>query len=72
MLRSRAGLCELCGKRPVTHIAKFTIQFVESIGSPLFEEENLSSTDLQRQVCEECVNELRSSKNVTDLIVDAL
>jgi hypothetical protein len=72
MLRSRAGLCELCGKRPVTHIAKFTIQFVESIGSPLFEEENLSSADLQRRVCEECVNELSSSKNVTNLVVDAL
>lgn len=72
MLRSRPGLCELCGKRPVTYMAKFTIQFVESIGSPLFEEENLSSVDLRRQVCEACVNELSSSKNVTNLVVDAL
>jgi len=69
---SNKGLCELCEKRIATHKAKFTTQFVESLASPPFDEEKLSSAELQKTVCDECVKELRNSKNLTDLIVESL
>ena len=54
------------------HKAKFTTQFVESIASPPFDEEKLSSADLQKKICEECVKELSNSKNITNLVVEPL
>jgi hypothetical protein len=69
---SKKGLCELCEKRIAAHRAKFTTQFVESVVSPPFDEERLSSANLQKKVCEECVKELSNCKNITNLVVEPL
>ena len=68
----KKGLCELCEKRIAAHKAKFTTQFVESVASPPFDEEKLSSADLQKKICEECAKELSNSKNITNLVVEPL
>lgn len=71
MLRSPpAGTCEICEKHPATLTVKFTTQFVESHLSPPFDEEQLSSVELKKRVCEDCAAGLRTSKNVTNLIVE--
>ena len=69
---SKKGICELCEKRMAVHKVNFTTQFVESVASPPFDEEKLSSADLQKKICEECVKELSNSKNITNLVVEPL
>ena len=69
---SKKGLCELCEKRIAAHNAKFTTQFVESVASPPFDEEKLSSVDLEKKICEECAKDLSNSKNITNLVVEPL
>ena len=69
---SKKGLCELCERRPAAHKVKFTIQFVESLATPPFEEEKLSSADIQKRICEECVKGLGGAGNISNLVVEPL
>ena len=69
---SKKGLCELCEKRLAAHKVKFTAQFLESLASPPFDEEKLSSADIQKRICKECVKRLGNAANVTNLVVEPI
>ena len=70
--RSAPGLCEVCGKRPATRRAKFTAQYLQSTSSPIFDEESLVGVELEKRVCELCLNQLQNAKNVTNLTFERL
>jgi hypothetical protein len=55
-----------------TRRAKFKAQYIETRSSPLMEEETLSSVDVERRVCEGCLESLKNSKNVSDLVFERL
>ena len=67
-----SGRCELCEQQVATRKAKFKAQYVESAPSPLLEEESLSIVDVEKRVCEGCLESLKNSKNVTDLVFERL
>jgi len=67
-----SGRCELCERRVATRKAKFKAQYVEATPSPLWEEESLSMVDVEKRVCEGCLESLKNSKNVTDLVFERL
>ena len=64
------GRCELCEREVATRKAKFKAQYLES--NPLLDEESLSSVDVEKRVCEGCLESLKNSKNVTDLVFERL
>ena len=66
------GRCELCEKEVATRKAKFKAQYVETTSSPLMDEETMSSVDVERRVCEGCLESLKNSKNVSDLVFERL
>ena len=66
------GRCELCEKEVATRKVKFKAQYVETTSSPLMDEETLSSVDIERRVCEGCLESLKNSKNVSDLVFERL
>jgi hypothetical protein len=66
------GRCELCEREVATRKAKFKAQYVESSPSPLLDEESLSTVDVEKRVCEGCLESLKNSKNVTDLVFERL
>ena len=68
----RRGLCELCERRVATRKAKFKAQYLESLSSASFEEEKLSSLEVEKRVCEECLESLKNAKNVSDLTFERL
>ena len=70
--RSAPGLCEVCQKRPATRRAKFSAQYLQSMSSPIFDEESLVGMELEKRVCEQCLNDLQSAKNVTNLTFERL
>jgi len=70
--RSAPGLCEICQKRPATRKAKFSAQYLQTTSAALFEEEALAGVELEKRVCEECLNNLQNAKNVTDLTFERL
>lgn len=70
--RSAPGLCEICQKRPATRKAKFNAQYLQTTSAAVFEEEALVGVELEKKVCEECLNNLQNAKNVTDLTFERL
>jgi len=66
------GRCEMCGKDVATRRAKFKAQYLESTPSPLLDEESLSSVEVEKRVCELCLESLKNSKNVSDLAFERL
>ena len=74
MMRSTLGRgrCELCEKEIATRRAKFKAKYVETTSFALMDEETLSSVDLERRVCEGCLEQLKNSKNVSDLVFERL
>ncbi len=70
--RSAPGLCEVCERRPATRKAKFNAQYLQSTSAAVFEEESLAKVELEKRVCEECLNNLQNAKNVTDLTFERL
>jgi len=66
------GRCEMCGREVATRKAKFKAQYLESTPSPLLDEESLSSVEVEKRVCEPCLQSLTKSKNVSDLIFERL
>ncbi len=70
--RSGPGLCEVCQKRPATRKAKFNAQYLQSTSVAVFEEETLAGVELEKRVCEQCLNDLQNAKNVADLTFERL
>ena len=70
--RSAPGLCEVCQKRPATRKAKFNAQYLQSMSAAVFEEETLTGVELEKRVCEQCLNDLQNAKNVADLTFERL
>jgi len=70
--RSAPGLCEVCEKRPATRKAKFSAQYLQSTSAAVFDEESLVGVDMEKRVCEECLNNLQSAKNVANLTFERL
>ena len=66
------GRCELCEREVATRKVKFKAQYLESNPSPLLDEESLSSVEVEKRVCEGCLESLKNSKNVTDLVFERL
>ena len=66
------GRCEVCEKEIATRKAKFKAQYVETTSYPLMDEESLSSVDVEKRVCEGCLESLKNSKNVSDLVFERL
>ncbi|MGD0423633.1 MAG: hypothetical protein ABSA92_09280 [Candidatus Bathyarchaeia archaeon] len=62
----------MCEKEIATRKAKFKAQYVETTSSPLMDEETMSSVDVERRVCEGCLESLKNSKNVSDLVFERL
>jgi hypothetical protein len=73
-MQRKAGVasCEVCGKEPATRKAKFTAQYLQSTAAALFEEESLVGAQLEKRVCEGCLQKLQDAKNVTDLVFERL
>ena len=70
--RSAPGRCEICEKRPATRKAKFSAQYLQSTSSAVFDEESLVGVEVEKRVCEECLNNLQNAKNVTNLAFERL
>jgi hypothetical protein len=66
------GRCELCEREVATRRAKFKAQYVETTASPLMDEESLSSIEVEKRVCEGCLESLKKSTNVSDLTFERL
>jgi hypothetical protein len=62
----------MCGRRMATRKAKFQAQYLESASSGLFDEERLSSVEVEKRVCDECLDSLKKTKNVTELTFERL
>lgn len=74
MLRRRHGpnACELCETKQATQRASFTAHFLHSEPTPLVVEEHVAKTQLEKRVCDQCAEQLRNMKNVTDLTLESL
>jgi hypothetical protein len=70
--RSAPGLCEVCERRPATRKAKFNAQYLQSTSSVVFDEESFVNVELEKRVCEGCLNNLQNAKNVTNLTFERL
>jgi hypothetical protein len=70
--RSALGLCEVCEKRPATRKAKFSAQYLQSTSVAFLDEEAMVGVQLEKRVCEECMNFLQNAKNVTNLTFERL
>jgi hypothetical protein len=70
--RSVPGRCEICEKRPATRKAKFSAQYLQSTSAAMFEEESMVGVELEKRVCEECLNYLQNAKNVANLAFERL
>ncbi len=70
--RSAPGRCEICEKRPATRRAKFSAQYLQSTSSALFEEESIVGVEVEKRVCEECLDQLQNAKNVANLTFERL
>lgn len=70
--RSVPGRCEICEKRPATRKVKFNAQYLQSTFSAVFDEESLVGVELEKRVCEECLNQLQNAKNVANLTFERL
>jgi hypothetical protein len=70
--RAVPGLCEVCERRPATRKAKFSAQYLQSISAAVFDEESLVGVELEKRVCDECLNHLQNAKNVTNLTFERL
>lgn len=66
------GVCELCEGRIATRKARFKAQYLESASSGLFDEERLSSVEMEKRVCEECLESMKNAKNISDLTFERL
>ena len=62
----------MCEKEIATRKAKFKAQYVESASSPVMDEERLSTVEVEKRVCETCLESLKNSSNVTDLVFGRL
>jgi translation elongation factor P/translation initiation factor 5A len=70
--RSAPGLCEICEKQPATRKAKFSAQYLQSTSVAFLDEEAMVGVELEKRVCEECLNFLQKAKNVTNLTFERL
>lgn len=70
--RSVPGLCEVCERRPATRKAKFSAQYLQSTSVALLDEEAIVGVELEKRVCEECLNFLQNAKNVINLTFERL
>jgi len=66
------GTCELCERMPATRKAKFKAQYLESASTPVVDEESLRSMEVEKRVCEDCLESLKNAKNVSDLTFERL
>ena len=66
------GRCELCETKIATRKAKFKAQYVDATSYSLMEEESLASVNVEKRVCEGCLESLKNSKNVTELVFERL
>jgi hypothetical protein len=67
-----SGVCELCQRTIATRKAKFKAQYLEAASAGLLEEESMNQVDVEKRVCEKCLDSLRNAKNVTDLTFERL
>jgi hypothetical protein len=70
--RSRSGNCEVCQGKQATRRARFTAHFLQADPTPLVVEEHVAKMEFERLVCDDCAEQLRSMKNVTDLSFESL
>ena len=66
------GRCEVCEREVATRKANFKAQYLESTSTALLDEESLSSVEVEKRVCEGCLESLKNSKNVTELVFERL
>jgi hypothetical protein len=67
-----SGVCELCEKTIATRKVKFKAQYLESASAGLLEEESMNQVDVEKRVCEKCLDSLKNAKNITDLTFERL
>ena len=70
--KAGSGVCELCGRTVAIRKAKFKAQYLEAASAGLLEEESMNQVDVEKRVCEKCLDSLRNAKNVTDLTFERL
>jgi hypothetical protein len=70
--RDRNSDCEVCQRKAATQRARFTAHFLNAEPTPLMIEEHVAKMEFEKRVCDDCAEQLRNMKNVTDLTLESL